>query len=166
MSVWTSIRGTVEVNPLGRTQAEKRYILETVLAHLPVITGSEADMQVYVVQPNGFDHSSNVDEFGFRTNNLVNHYGNKDRIYGSHRIQGRYTLILDADLRDREFHYIYRELQKWLCRLAKRIYISHVLLEIESFNKEIIIKNTEDCYSKMFEFEDGWYEYLLWNEKC
>ena len=68
--------------------------------------------------------------------------------------------------RDREFHYIYRELQKWLCRLAKRIYVSHVLLEIESFNKEIIIKNTEDCYSKMFEFEDGWYEYLLWNEKC
>lgn len=164
MSVWTSIRGTVDVNPLGRTQAEKRYILETVLAHLPVVTGSEDDMNVYVVQPKGFDQSSNVDELGFRTNNLINYYGKKDRIYGSHRVQGRYILVLDGDLRDRAFCDTYRQLHKWLCRLAKRIYISRVLIEIESFNKEVIIKNTEDCYSKMFEFEDGWYEYLLWDK--
>ena len=49
MSVWTSIRGIIEVNPIGRTQAEKRYILETVLAHLPVITGSEEDMHLSLI---------------------------------------------------------------------------------------------------------------------
>lgn len=27
MSIWTSIRGTIEVDPVGCTQAEKRYVL-------------------------------------------------------------------------------------------------------------------------------------------
>lgn len=164
MSVWTGIRGRIEVNPIGKTQAEKRYILETVLAHLPVITGSEEDMHIYIIQPDGFDRSSNVDEFGYRTNNLINHYGKKDRVYGRYQLQGRYILVLDADLRDREFVYAYRQLQKWLCRLAKRVYISRVMVEIECLSKDIIINNTKDCYSKMFEFEDGWYEYLLWDK--
>ena len=43
MSWWTYINGTITVSPMGRTQAEKRYILETVLDHLPLVTGSERD---------------------------------------------------------------------------------------------------------------------------
>lgn len=78
MSIWTSIHGTIEVSPVGRTQAEKRYVLDTVLEHLPVVTGSEKDMRVYVIQPDGFDRSSNVDEFGNKTNNLIGYYGNRD----------------------------------------------------------------------------------------
>ena len=35
MSYWTYVNGTVIVSPMGRTQAEKRYILDTVLSHLP-----------------------------------------------------------------------------------------------------------------------------------
>ena len=49
MSSWTYVHGTIVVSPLGRTQHEKRYILETVLDHLPVVTGSERDMEVYVI---------------------------------------------------------------------------------------------------------------------
>ena len=165
MSIWTSIHGTIEVNPVGRTQAEKRYVLDTVLEHLPVITGSENDMKVYVLQPDGFDRSSNVDEFGKKTNNLICHYGNKDRTHGTRRIQGRYILVVDADLRDREFYNTFCLFQKWICRLAKRVYIERVLVEMQSLSKEVFVRNTDDCYSKMFEFEDGWYEYLLWDKK-
>ena len=46
MSFWTYLTGTVTVRPMGRTQAEKRYILDTVLEHLPLVTGSEKDMNV------------------------------------------------------------------------------------------------------------------------
>ena len=62
MSWWTYINGTIEVRPMGRTQAEKRYILETVLNHLPLVTGSERDMNVYIIQENGTNSSSSCDE--------------------------------------------------------------------------------------------------------
>ena len=63
MSSWTYVHGTIVVSPLGRTQHEKRYILETVLDHLPVVTGSERDMEVYVIQKRGHNCSSFSDEF-------------------------------------------------------------------------------------------------------
>ena len=53
MSSWTYVHGTIVASPPGRTQHEKRYILETVLDHLPVVTGSERDMEVYVIQKRG-----------------------------------------------------------------------------------------------------------------
>lgn len=64
MSSWTYIQGTITVSPIGRTQAEKRYILDTVLAHLPIVSGSEKDMDVYVIQKNGHNSSCSCDEFG------------------------------------------------------------------------------------------------------
>lgn len=70
MSNWTYVSGVVDVMPLGRSQAEKRYILDTVLAHLPKVTGSERDMNVYVIQKNGYNSSSSHDEFG-QWSNLV-----------------------------------------------------------------------------------------------
>ena len=72
MSNWTHIRGMITVSPFGRTQAEKRYILDTVLEHLPRVTGSEGDMEVHVIQRSGHDMSCSHDEFGMRTNNLIN----------------------------------------------------------------------------------------------
>ena len=47
VSFWTYVNGTITVSPMGRTQAEKRYILDTVLEHLPLVTGSEGDMDTY-----------------------------------------------------------------------------------------------------------------------
>lgn len=79
MSHWTYINGTITVMPMGRTQPEKRYILDTVLDHLPIVSGSEADMEVYVIQKRGHDSSSSCDEFGQVTNNLTDFYGQKSR---------------------------------------------------------------------------------------
>ena len=55
MSSWTYINGVITVFPLGRTQAEKRYILDTVLDHLPKVTGSERDMNTYLIQKSGYN---------------------------------------------------------------------------------------------------------------
>ena len=44
MSPWTYVSGLIRVPPAGRTQAEKRYTLETVLEHLPAVSSSEGYM--------------------------------------------------------------------------------------------------------------------------
>lgn len=63
MSYWTYISGIVEVCPIGNTQPQKRYILDTVLEHLPVVSGSEGNMKVHVVQQYGHDSASSCNEF-------------------------------------------------------------------------------------------------------
>lgn len=180
MSYWTHVTGTVTVMPMGRTQAEKRYILETVLNHLPIVTGSEADMNVYVIQKNGNNGSSSCDEFGEVTNNLVDNYGNKSRKRGWMRTQDEYILVVEGSLRDRMFEQTYREFMKWLCRLGKRVGIEDVLVEVKGHNKSTIIRNTniqreryswEKSFSQLFEDptwcndtgEPNWCEYLLWD---
>lgn len=174
MSFWTYINGNIIVSPLGRTQAEKRYILDTVLSHLPVVSGSEGDMDVYVIQKNGYNYSSSCDEFGEVTNNLVDRYGRKSRKRGWLKIQDEYILVVNAALRDREFEDTYREFMKWLCRLAKRVMVNEVLVSVKGYGISTIIqdKNYGGFY-KMFEDpswcsktemgELNWCEYLMWD---
>lgn len=171
MSWWSYIHGTIEVSPMGRTQAEKRYILDTVLDHLPRVTGSEGDMDVYVIQKNGYNSSSSCDEFGQVTNNLVDHYGYKSRKRGWLRMQDNYILVVDGSLRDREFEETFRAFQKWLIRLAKRVSIESVLVKISDYDREKLIQDKNKYYSNLFETpswsgesdgEPAWYEYLLW----
>lgn len=83
MSWWTYINGIIKVSPLGRTQAEKTYILQTVLDHLPLVTGSEGDMEVYVNEGKyGRSSSCSRDEFGMATNNLRDRYGYRNQREG------------------------------------------------------------------------------------
>ena len=141
MSYWTYITGTITVSPIGRTQAQKRYILDTVLAHLPIVSGSEKDMDVYVIQKNGHNSSCSCDEFGEITNNLVDSYGQKSRVRGWLYTQDEYILVVDAALRDREFDQTYREFTKWLVRLGKRVMIDNILVKISGYDKSTIIKD-------------------------
>lgn len=174
MSSWTYVQGTVTVQPLGRTQAEKRYILDTVISHLPKITDSEKNMNVYVIQKNGYNSSSSHDEFG-QWSNLGN--GRYDH---SFETQDEYILVVDGALRDRKFEQTYREFIKWLCRLAKRVMVEDVLVEVKGYNKSTVIRNTEiqrkkyswhKAFDEMFENpswcnkdgEPNWCEYLLWD---
>ena len=50
MSYWTYLNGTITVDCIGRTTEEAEYILKTVLNHLPRVTGSEGDMNVYMIR--------------------------------------------------------------------------------------------------------------------
>lgn len=172
MSFWTYVHGTIEVTPMGRTQAEKTYILNTVLEHLPHVTGSEEDMNVYVLQKNGHNESSSCDEFGERTNNLIDSYGTRNRRRGWLRVQNEYIIVVDGSLRDRMFEQTFKEFINWLCRLSKRVIVKDVMVEVSGYNKSHLIRNDNDIYSDMFESpswspanqsgEPNWCEYLMW----
>lgn len=48
MSNWTYVQGLIELDVPGRTQAEKNYILQTVIDHLPKVTGSEKPINEWI----------------------------------------------------------------------------------------------------------------------
>ena len=174
MSYWTYVNGTVTVRPLGRTQAEKRYILETVLDHLPFVTGSERDMNVYIVQKTGHDHSSSHTEFG-------EWGGYRKWKTLSTEVQSEYILVVEGSFRDREFDQTYREFQNWLCRLAKRVPVEDVLVEVRGYDRSALVRNPHmqrkssfsTVYGQMFEDpswsrsndtgEPTWCEYLMYD---
>lgn len=119
MSWWTHINGLILVQPAGRTQPEKRYVLETVLDHLPKVSGSERNMKIHIVQKAGYSGSANFNEF-FET------VRQGDFI----EIQDSYYLILEGEFRDRMYEQTFRELNKFLNRLAKRVYIDDILIKL------------------------------------
>ena len=174
MSSWTYINGSITVSPIGRTQAEKRYILETVLNHLPLVTGSEGDMDVYIIQKNGTNCSSSCDEYGQMSNNLIDEYGchNKN---GWLEVQKEYILAVNGSLRDRHFDETFREFMKWLCRLSKRVWVKDVLVRINGYNKQYVINESDNfdspysnmqeeySWSKESDGEPNWCEHLMWN---
>ena len=63
MSCWTYVTGVIEVDTCARSDAEAMYLAQTVVNHLPRITGSERSVEFHLSQPNGYCSSSNVDEF-------------------------------------------------------------------------------------------------------
>ena len=184
MSNWVQIRGSVFLSVQGRTQHEKDYILNTVLDHLPIVSGSEKNMKPFIIRDNDPNSFKSYDEHGFMTNNLTDRYGDRNFKTGCLRKSDRYIIAIWASLRDRLFEESFREFQKWLCRLAKRIYIEDVLVSIDGYSEiekkyKTYIINTfksdsfdylENSYGKMFEYprrnkddEPAWYEYLMWD---
>lgn len=171
MSQWAYVHGTITVSPMGRTQAEKRYILDTVLDHLPIVSGSEQDMSVYVVQKAGYNSWSSCNEFGEWTNNLVDSYGRKNKC-GGLQVQTEYILVVDGSLRDRTFAETKKEFMKWLVRLAKRVYVRDVLIRVRSLDGEMTI-NEDEKFGNLEEdpswvkrnkdYEPAWCEYLMWD---
>ena len=152
MSMWTYVRGLIELGVPGRTQAEKDYILQTVIDHLPKVTGSEGNMDIHTVRAYGHNMWSNRDEL--------------DNLSLDFKTQSRYFLVLDGNLRDRYYEDTFKELNKFLNRLAKRIYIESMYVNlIGIFSQSHMFTNENDCYSRMFEREDPWYDYLMWEWK-
>ena len=169
MSCWTTVRGTLGVIPMGETDPHRRYVLETVLAHLPVVTGSEGDMNVYInLSHSGYSHSD-CDEFGKMTNNLKTRDGRRDRLHGWREESEHFLLTLEGHLRDRERSETYRELMKWLCRLSKRVIVDDLLIKVESSWEPALIIDNPVPFFEMFEphhsitgGDPAWYEFMLW----
>lgn len=173
MSYWTYITGVITVSPMGRTQPEKRYILDTVLAHLPAVTGSEQNMRVHVVQKSGTNASSSCNEFSeplwFRKDADCD---------GWMRTQDEYFLVLEGELRDRMYEETFKELNKWLNRLAKRVGIDDILVRLDGCsakdgNQKTWLFDDAEAYGNMKEWpswcekesggEPAWAEYLMWD---
>lgn len=163
MSLWTYIRGTITVTPMGRSQAEKRYILDTVLAHLPKVTGLEENMNIYVIQKNGFNESCSHDEFG--------QYSELGDGWHLFKAQTKYIIVVDADLRNRFFERTMKEFSNWLCRLSKRVDVNDVLVEVsDDLDRSYMFRNKNDVFGEMFEWpswcdkgESNWCEFMMWN---
>lgn len=150
MSSWTYVQGLIELGVPGRTQAEKNYILQTVIDHLPKVTGSEYDMNIYTIRANGHDSWSNHDEL--------------DHLNWDFKTQSRYFIVLDGSLRDRYYEETFKELNKFLNRLSKRLIVNSMQVQVSTYDCSRIhtFTNENDCYGNMFEFEDPWYSYLMW----
>lgn len=148
MSSWTYVQGLIELDVPGRTQAEKNYILQTVIDHLPKVTGSEKSMNIYTIQTAGYDSWQNFDEFYNRVEDF--------------RTQSQYFLVLDGNLRDRHYEDTFKELNKFLNRLGKRLMVDSVYVRLYNYEHSHIFTNKNDCYGKMFENDDPWYNYLMW----
>lgn len=148
MSNWTYIRGLIEQDVPGRTQAEMDYILQTVIDHLPKVTGSEGAMDIHIVRAYGHNSWQNFDEFY----NQVEDF----------KTQSRYFLVLDGNLRDRCYEETFKELNKFLNRLGKRLMVDSVYVRLYNYERSHIFTNKNDCYSKMFENDNPWYNYLMW----
>lgn len=151
MSMWTYVQGLIELSVPGRTQAEKDYILQTVIDHLPKVTGSEKPMNIYAIQTAGHDSWQNFDEFYNRVEDF--------------RTQSRYFLVLDGSLRDRYYKDTFKELNKFLNRLGKRLMVDSVYVRLYNYEHSHIFTNKNDCYGKMFETDNPWYNYLMWEFK-
>lgn len=168
MSIWTHIRGQLIVSPMGRTQPEKTYILHTVLQHLPFVTGSEGNMRVIPMRVPGANSWSTHNEFG-------------EPCFGKERdsfttIQEDYILVLHADLRDRTFSETYREFIKWMCRLAKRVEVTDIVVKLwERYSDKSITIDDATPFSNMDMWpswadsrnnggEPCWAEYLMWEK--
>lgn len=148
MSNWTYIRGLIELDVPGRTQAEIDYVLQTVIDHLPKITGSEGNMDIHIVRAYGHNSWQNFDEFYNRVEDF--------------KTQSRYFLVLDGNLRDRYYEETFKELNKFLNRLGKRLMVDSVYVRLYNYEHSHIFTNKNDCYGKMFENDNPWYNYLMW----
>ena len=137
MSMWTYIRGTILVEPMGRTVPEREYILKTVLEHLPIVHGSERDMQILISQPEGYNFFTSHDEFDI----LIPKYYDKRE----HQ-QTQYILTLYGNLRDTVFSETVRNLSKFLSRLSKRVPVEDILIRIDDggfwgkYNNKLILE--------------------------
>lgn len=154
MSNWTYVRGLIELDVPGRTQAEKDYILQTVINHLPKVTGSEKGMDIHIVKARGYDMSSNRDEL--------------DNPVWDFKTQSRYFLVLDGNLRDRCYEETFKELNKFLNRLAKRLMIDSAYVQLNDIGinyNSYTFTNKNNCYGNMFDSENPWYDYLMWEWK-
>lgn len=161
MSYWTYISGVITIHVFGVTQPHKRYILDTVLQHLPVVSGSERNMKVHVIQAYGYNGSSTVNEFG----EPVRFHRNADNDEWT-RTQDNYFLVVEANLRDRMFDETKLEFNKWLCRMAKRLWIKDILVRLEGQGRELLITDSSP-YEEMLEYgekELPWTDYLYWEK--
>lgn len=150
MSMWTYVQGLIEIGAPGRTQAEKDYILQTVIDHLPKVTGSEYGMNIYTIRAKGHNSWSNYDEL--------------DHPNCDFKTQSQYFLVLDGSLRDRYYEDTFKELNKFLNRLAKRLIVNSMQVQVSAYDSSRIhtFTNENNCYGKMFEYENPWYKYLMW----
>lgn len=161
MSWWTHVTGIIKASVPARTNTETMYVAQTVLDHLPEITGSEGGVNTHVYLEDGYNVSQNRDEF-FNRSNLGKSDGFGD--YKSFNTQTKVLITLSGNLRNRMFSETYRETLKFMCRLSKRLVIDDCLIRIGGEDRGCILTNKNNCFGKMYSYDgENWTDYLRWS---
>lgn len=154
MSCWTYVRGIIEVDTCARSDAEAMYLAQTVVNHLPRVTGSERNVEFHLSRPNGYCSSSNVDEFD-RPSNLYD-----DGHFHMFTTQDRILITVHGNLRDRLFKQTLRETTRMLARLSSRLWVLACLVRVRSdMGETFIFDNPKWLHER--EITD-WTRSLLW----
>lgn len=156
--MWVYIRGVIEVEPLGRTQAEKTYILQTVLDHLPEIkNNSERRFDVYINQKRGYSTWTDEEELGYP--------------FRENKMQDNYFLTIDGRFRHTNFDCINHQFARWLNRLSKRLMVRDIDIKITDTvrfhrydNHKMLIDNFESLSSVNGNVigKPNWCEWYMW----
>lgn len=120
MSYWTGVFGTICVSVPGLTQPHKDFIIQTVMDHLPAVTGDEGDMTVNISKIDGYDDVIPHDVDGRRR-----------RV----KMQSGYLISISASLRGRFFDRTLKEFTEWLCRLSKRLMVVDILVVVRGVDE-------------------------------
>lgn len=96
MSHWTYVKGMIEVSCLAFSNPQVRYIIESVLEHLPVVSGSEGNMRIHTVYGTYTGCSSSHNEFGEWMR-----YRKDADCDGWYEMDNGCFLVIDGALRDR-----------------------------------------------------------------
>ena len=108
-------------------------------------------MEIHTVRAYGHDMWSNRDEL--------------DNLSLDFKTQSRYFLVLDGNLRNRYYEDTFKELNKFLNRLAKRLIVDSAYVRLNDYKRSYTFTNKNDCYDNMFDDENPWYDYLMWEWK-
>lgn len=150
MSNWTTVSGVIEVDTYAGTTHKARYITECVINHLPRISGSEGDVDIFINQPSNYNLSSSCDELCAETNLMEKDY------YGfrQHKVQTKTIITVQGHLRDTYSNEIYRQVVKWLTRLSKRLHVCSVHLYVADYYKDYRLDNPQWVIDMP---EDDWF---------
>lgn len=114
MSIWTHINGVIEAETFASTNAQALYIVQSVVDHLPKITGSEGNADYFVNLENGYTTST------YAGGRCIS------------KTQSHVLITIHGDLRDRAFEGTLRETTKALARLSKRLFVLSCVVCVES----------------------------------
>lgn len=159
MSYWTHVRGIIELETFGRTSAESIFRAQTVIDHLPRITGSEGPVDYYLNLVKGYNVSGNCDEF-MNHSNLYN----PDSYFRTIEHQTKMLLTINGDLRDRYIEDTIKETTKMLTRLSTRLWCQSCLISINGYDKndndkEFIFDHPDWIIRQE---QNDWVNSLLW----
>lgn len=155
MSYWTYVHGSILVDTCSRSTPETLYKVQTVLNHLPQISGSEWPAKFYPILLDGHSHSSTHDEF----EQLSNLGDRRNSRYGWFETQSRCLIVLHGELRDRMFGQTLCETTKALSRLSSRLWVQECLITVNGYDKDFLFNNPEWLHDN---YNPKWTSDLLW----
>ena len=154
MSKWTYVIGTVKVDTFSSSSAEAMFIAQTVVNHLPKITGSERDVEYYFNLIKGPNTSSTFDDFGCHTNLYKNFY----------EYQSEVLVTFQGSLRDREFEETLKEVTKTVNRLSKRLWVNECSILVYGNGKKYEFSNPNWMLINDSNWTTNWFKEKLKNK--